>query len=289
MTGRLVPASAALDGVLADVYAGRGPVLWRGPDARWNPVELGPGLVTVLAGAPGAGKTALALQWTCDALLQNAGLAAFVASCEMAPATMLRRLLARYSGVSATALRFAAIASADTDRLKWGAATLGRFAERLFFYEGAFSLDAILAALRDGEHGPGLLVLDYLQMLRLADSEPAENKRLELDSIMGQLRHIADAGAGILAVSAVARGKSSKGNSYTALNLASFKDSGGLEYGADSAWILHKGDTDTDGEGAGLDGLMVCECVKNRHGEALTLPVVFDKARMVFNVLEGKP
>lgn len=79
------------------------------------------------------------------------------------------RLLARYSGVSATALRFAAIAAADTDRLKWGAATLGRFAERMFFYEGAFSLDAILAALRDGEHGPGLLVLDYLQMLRLAD------------------------------------------------------------------------------------------------------------------------
>ena len=288
MTGRLVSASAALDGVLADVYAGRGPVLWRGPDARWNPVELGPGLVTVLAGAPGAGKTALALQWTCDALLQDAGLAAFVASCEMAPATMLRRLLARYSGVSATALRFAAIASADTDRLKWGAATLGRFAERLFFYEGPFVLESVLAALRDGEHGPGLLVLDYLQMLRLADGEPAENKRLELDSIMGQLRNIADAGAGILAVSAVSRGKSSTGSSYSSgLNLASFKDSGGVEYGADSCWILHKGGDNS--EGAGLDGLMVCECVKNRHGEPVSLPVIFDRGRMVFNVLEGKP
>ena len=287
MTGRLVSASAALDGVLAAVDAGRGPVLWRGPDARWNPVELGPGLVAVLAGAPGAGKTALALQWTCDALLQDAGLAAFVASCEMAPPTMLRRLLARYSGVSATALRFAAIAAADTDRLKWGAATLGRFADRLFFYEGAFSLDAILAALRDGEHGPGLLVLDYLQMLRLADGEASENKRMELDSIMGQLRHIADAGAGILAVSAVARGKSSKGNSYNALNLASFKDSGGVEYGADSCWILHKGED--DGEGAGLDGLMVCECVKNRHGEPVSLPVIFDRGRMAFTVLERAP
>jgi len=288
MTGRLVTASAALETVLADIQAGRGPVLWRGPDARWNPVELGPGLVTVLAGAPGAGKTALVLQMACDALLQNADLAAFVCSCEMTPETMTRRLLARYSGVSATALRFANVTATDTARLAGGAANLERFAERLHFYEGAFSLDAILAALRDGGHGPGLLVLDYLQMLRLA-AAPAESKRQELDSIMAGLRDIADQGAGILAVSAVARGKSSKGNSYTALNLASFKDSGGVEYGADSAWILHKGDTDTDGEGAGLDGLMVCECVKNRHGEALTLPVVFDKARMVFNVLEGKP
>lgn len=289
MTGQLVSASAALETVLADIHAGRGPVLWRGPDARWNPVELGPGLVTVLAGAPGAGKTALALQWTCDALLHNAGLTAFVASCEMTSATMVRRLLARYSGVSATALRFASTAAADASRLDAGAAILKRFTERLYFWEGAFCLDAILTALRDGEHGPGLLVLDYLQMLHLAEGEPAENKRLELDSIMGQLRHIADAGAGILAVSAVARGKSSKGNSYSALNLASFKDSGGVEYGADSCWILHKGDTDTDGDGAGLDGLMVCECVKNRHGEPVSLPVIFDRARMVFNVLEGKP
>jgi len=286
MTGRLVTASAALETVLADIQAGRGPVLWRGPDARWNPVELGPGLVTVLAGAPGAGKTALALQWVCDSLLQNAGLVAFVCSCEMTPATMVRRLLARYSGVSATALRFANVTATDAARLNTGAATLERFTERLYFYEGVFCLDAILAALRDGEHGPGLLVLDYLQMLRLA-AAPAENKRLELDSIMAGLRDIADQGAGILAVSAVARGKSSKGNSYTALNLASFKDSGGVEYGADSAWILHKGDTDTDGEGAGLDGLMVCECVKNRHGEPVSLPVIFDRARMVFNVLEG--
>ncbi len=288
MTGRLVTASAALETVLADIQAGRGPVLWRGPDARWNPVELGPGLVTVLAGAPGAGKTALALQWACDSLLQNAGLVAFVCSCEMTPSTMVRRLLARYSGVSATALRFASMTAADVSRLDGGAATLERFTERLYFWEGAFSLDAILAALRDGGHGPGLLVLDYLQMLRLA-AAPSENKRLELDSIMVGLRDIADAGAGILAVSAVARGKSSKGNSYTALNLASFKDSGGVEYGADACWILHKGDTDTDGEGAGLDGLMVCECVKNRHGATVTLPVIFDKTRMAFNVLEHAP
>ncbi len=287
MTGRLVTASAALETVLADIHAGRGPVLWRGPDMRWHAVELGPGLVTVLAGAPGAGKTALALQWACDALLQNTDLNAFVASCEMSSETMVRRLLARYSSVSATAMRFARMTTTDTARLAGGAANLERFAARLHFYEGAFCLDAILAALRDGEHGPGLLVLDYLQMLRLA-AAPAENKRLELDSIMAGLRTVADAGAGILAVSAVARGKSSKGNSYNALNLASFKDSGGVEYGSDSAWILHKGDTDTDGEGAGLDGLMVCECVKNRHGATVTLPVIFDKTRMAFNVLEGK-
>lgn len=287
MTGRLISATAALESVLADVCAGRGPVLWRGPDARWNPVELGPGLVTVLAGAPGAGKTALALQWTADALLQDAGLAAFVASCEMAPATMARRLLARYSGISATALRFANLARTDADRLERGAATFERIADRLHFYEGPFVMDAILAALRDGEHGPGLLVLDYLQMLR-PSAEPVENKRLELDSIMAGLRTVADAGAGILAVSAVARGKSSKGSTYGGLNLASFKDSGGVEYGADSCWILHKGDPDGEG-GAGLDGLMVCECVKNRHGETVSLPVIFDKTRMTFNVLDCMP
>lgn len=285
MTGRLISASNTLDVVLGDIYAGRGPELWRLPDVRWEPVELGPGLVAVLAGAPGAGKTALALQWTCDALLQNGALQAFVASCEMTPGTMLRRLLARYSGVSATALRFANIIQTEADALKRGAAKVERFADRLLFYDGPFALDSILAALENGNHGAGLLVLDYLQMLRLMQSEPTENKRLELDSIMAQLRRVADAGAGVLTVSAVARGKSSNGNSYGGLNLASFKDSGGVEYGADSCWLLHSGDT-AEGEGAGLAGLMVAECVKNRHGATMSIPLIFDKARMMFAPLD---
>ena len=58
---------------------------------------------------------------------------------------------------------------------------------------------------------------------------------------MSYLRQFADANAAVIVVSSVGRQKDTRGRSSYAgdsLNLASFKESGELEFGADDAYIL---------------------------------------------------
>jgi hypothetical protein len=96
-----------------------------------------------------------------------------------------------------------------------------------------------------------LILLDYLQRIR----PPGEHgdKRGSADASMDYLRRFADAGVAIPAVAAVGRTKDGRGRSscdVNGLGLASFKESGELEYGADSAYLL---------------------CPEGRGGDAVTL------------------
>ena len=84
-----------------------------------------------------------------------------------------------------------------------------------------------------------LLVLDYAQ--RIAPPGAQGDKRGSVDATMNYLRQFANAGAAVIVVSSVGRQKNSKGQTTyagDALNLASFKESGELEFGADDAFIL---------------------------------------------------
>ena len=75
----------------------------------------------------------------------------------------------------------------------------------------------------------------------LLDRQLSRLSGVALDATMNYLRQFADVGAAVIVVSSVGRQKNSKGSStYAAdsLNLASFKESGELEFGADDAFIL---------------------------------------------------
>lgn len=288
------PIHAGLERILSDIDAGKDPVLWRNKDKKWDPVELGPGIISVLAGAPGMGKTTLALQLTCDALRHNPGLYTYVASCEMTEDALLRRLLARYSGVSAEHIRFPSkLTEADKGRINIGKSVLIEIAPRFYIYDGVFALKQLTETLKQGKFPPGLLVIDYVQALSF-EERAAENKRQEINEILKRLRELADKGVGIIAVASVSRQKSAQGSTYeSGLNLASFKESGDVEYSADSCWILSappklkpdKKAQEEEKRSSGLDGLMVLKCEKNRHGPAQSLPLSFDKKTMCFEVL----
>jgi replicative DNA helicase len=90
---------------------------------------------------------------------------------------------------------------------------------------------------------------------------------------------LANAGAGIVLISSVARQKSSNGSStYTGLNLASFRGSSEIEFGADSAYIL-----DTDPE----TGVAVLKDEKQRFRVRRDIHLRFDGRRQTFTT--GEP
>src|SRR5262249_43228865 len=98
-------AADAFGGWRDEVLTGTPPTLYPVGVGDLARLEVGPGLVTLLGGAPGAGKTAFAMQVVLDALRLTKTLRACVCNVEMRTPVLLDRQLARLSGVDLSVIR----------------------------------------------------------------------------------------------------------------------------------------------------------------------------------------
>ncbi|HUY35378.1 MAG TPA: DnaB-like helicase C-terminal domain-containing protein [Pirellulales bacterium] len=267
-TANYQTAGDLFDGWRDDVLTGSPPVLYPVGAGDLARIEIGPGLVTLLGGPPGAGKSALAMQWVVDALRMTPTLRALVCSIEMPPAVLLDRQLARLSGIDLKSIRYRRFDAAHGDRLEQAMNTLEPLADRLAFVRPPFNL-ANVAESADAFHAE-LLVLDYIQ--RIPPPGQHGDKRSAVDATMNYLRQFADAGLAVVVVAAVSRGKDFKGRSSydgDGLNLASFRESSELEFGADDAFILVPNPKDDDH--------VVLKHLKARHTEPHDIVLRFDR------------
>jgi len=273
-------AADVLHGWRDDVLSGKPPTFYPIGEGELSRIEIGPGLVTLLGGAPGAGKTAFVMQAVVDALRLTPTLRAVVCNIEMPPAVLLDRQLARLSGVDLTTIRYRRLTEEHAERIDAGLNTLDELADRLAFVRPPFDL-ANIAAVAD-EFDAGLIVLDYIQRIQ----PPGEHgdKRGSVDATMSHLRAFADAGVAVIVLSAVGRTKDKSGrSSYSGdgLNLASFRESSELEFGADDAFILTPDDE--------AEGEVILRHLKSRNGECCDVRLQFDKPHQSFTPLgEGE-
>ena len=263
-----------------DVLSGKPPTFYPIGDGELRRIEIGPGLVTLIGGAPGAGKTAFTMQAVIDALRLTPTLRAVVANIEMPPGVLLDRQLARLSGIDLTTIRYRRLTAEHAERIDAGLNTLDELAERLAFVRPPFDLSNV-AAVAD-EFDAGLIVLDYIQRIQ----PPGEHgdKRGSVDATMSHLRGFADAGVAVVVLSAVGRTKDKAGrSSYSGegLNLASFRESSELEFGADDAFILTPDDK--------AEGNVILRHLKSRNGECRDLHMRFDKPRQSFTPIDSTP
>lgn len=277
---RFQVAAAVLAGWRDDVLTGTPPTFYPVGTGELARIEIGPGLVTLLGGSPGAGKTAFTMQAVVDALRLTPTLRAVICNVEMPPAVLLDRQLARLSGIDLRTIRYRQLGAEHADRIDQGLATLDPLAERLAFCRPPFNL-ANVAATADA-FDAGLLLLDYIQ--RIPPPGDHGDRRGAVDATMDYLRQFADAGVAVVCVAAVSRGKDSKGrSSYAgdALTLASFRESSELEFGADDAFILVPDAEDAD--------TVTLRHLKARHSEAKDLQLHFEQALQRFTPLAVGP
>jgi replicative DNA helicase len=218
------------------------------------------------------------MQCVVEALRHTGTLRALVANVEMSPAALLDRQLARLSGIEAEAIRHRRFTAEHADRLDAGLATVESFADRLAFLEPPFDL-ANVAHAADA-HGADVVVLDYLQ--RILPPGDVTDTRLRVNATMDMLRQFAAAGCAVLALSAVGRSRDNAGRSTyaaSAMSLASFRDSGELEYGADDAFLLAPADE-------AEPNVVRLSHLKCRHGAQRTVDLHFDRARQAFTLLD---
>ncbi len=278
MSANFVTADDVFDEWQNTLLTGQAPVLYRIGSGELGRIELGPGLVTLFGGAPGVGKTAFTMQAVCDALLLTTDLRALVCNVEMPPGVLLDRQLARLGGLCSKTIRARKQDASHGGRLQTGLTLVQKFADRLAFVRPPFNLENVAAAA--DAFGAGLMVLDYAQ--RISPPGRHGDQRNSVNALMQYLRQFADAGVAVLVVAAVGRTKDQKGrSSYDAdgLNLASFRESSELEFGADSAWLLAPDRNDAE--------VVKLRCLKNRHGETDELVLHFDKTHQRFSPLGG--
>jgi len=266
-------ATEILESWRDDILSGKEPTIYPVGAGELVRIEIGPGLVTLIGGAPGMGKTAFAMQILIDALRLSPTIRALVCNVEMPPSVLLDRQLARLSGVDLTTIRYRKLQAKHADRIDQALNTLEPLAERLCFTSSPFDL-ANVAAAADDFHAD-ILLLDYIQ--RIPPPGAQENRRGSVDATMSYLREFAETGLAVVVVSAVSRSKDKKGRSSydgEGLNLASFRESSELEFGADDAFILTMNKKHDEG--------VILRHLKSRYGQTENLHFTFDRRRQSF-------
>jgi replicative DNA helicase len=260
------------------LLTGTPPVLYPIGTGELARVEVGPGLVTLIGGPPGAGKTAFTMQAAVDALRLTPTLRACVCNVEMPPEVLLDRQLARLSGIDLKNIRYRQLGREHDSRIEDALATLESVADRLCFVRPPFDLGTVARTVDDFR--ADLIVLDYIQ--RIAPPKrpgKPEDRRGSIDATMDYLRQFADAGMAVAVVSALARTKDNQGRSSYAgdgLSLASFRESSELEFGADDAFLLVPDSKDP--------GRVTLRHLKARYSEPKNLVLSFDRRRQSFTV-----
>ena len=273
MRGNYACGAALFDGWRGDVVSGKPPVTFpvAPPDHPLAKFEIGPGIVGMIGAPPAGGKTALMNQMVFDAVALTPSLRAVIANVEMSPAAFLDRQLSRLSGIPLRLIRKRLLTVKHADQLATGLAAVRARVERVAFVRPPFDLANVAATA--AATGADLILLDYVQ--RIGPPKGYTDKRLSLNAVMDAVRGFADAGCGVLVVSAVGRQKDASGkSSYDGLNLASFRESSELEYGSDSAYLL-------DRQAGSADAVL--RCVKDRHGDPCDIPLTFDGAHQRFD------
>jgi replicative DNA helicase len=273
MNANYLAAADLLHSWRDDVLSAKPPVLYPVGTGELERIEIGPGRVLLLGGAPGAGKSAFVMQLVVDALRLTPTLRVLVDNIEMTPAVLMDRQLARLSGIDLNTIRLRKLGVEHGERIDTALQTLEPLAERLCFVRPPFDL-ANVAASADAFNA-GLVVLDYVQRVKPPGNH--NDKRGSVDAMMDFLRQFADNGVAVIVVAAVSRSRDSKGRSTYdggALNLASFRESSELEFGADDAFILVNDPDDETG--------VILKHLKARHTEAKDIALTFDRPRQRF-------
>ena len=229
------------------------------------PINAGPGMVTLIGGAPGAGKSALVEQLGFGVVERNPEARFLIANIELSPKVLLCRQLGRLTAEHGLAVNPYNIMKGTTlpseqERLTEAARRLESTLDRVCIVQQPHRLHAITKEIERFE--PTIAAWDYVQRIT-ADAEA--DSRINAGMVMQSARAIADRGVAVIAVSALARQKGASGSSYADAGLASFRESAELEYGADQAVAIN-----TTSDGPRLD------CVKNRYGMTGKYPSAFN-------------
>jgi len=224
----------------------------------------------VLAARPGMGKTANAMQWALDAAAAGKNVAVF--SLEMSTSQLLTRAMSHFSKVPLSRLRQPSeLEDGDWGRLNEAARTIKELPMALDDGGGLTIEDIRTRALRmhaKVEGGLGLVVVDYLQLVRPTDRKSCNSRNDEIAHISRELKQLArDLKCPVIAAAQLNRQVESRTNKTP--TLGDLRDSGAIEQDADIICFLYRDNYYQTVNGGVQDNENRCNFIvaKNRNGQ----------------------
>lgn len=236
---------------------------WSGYNALLQ--GLAPGDLAILAGRPGMGKSAVAINLTLHAARQGVRVLYF--SLEMTGAAIVNRAVAAAGEVPLKWLRN----PAGSDQDYWAETTRGVSATRklpiLFQEQASLTRQQVVhRAKRDHKREPlGLIIVDHLHIMQL----PGKTREsVEIGDITRDLKALAKhCGCPVLALAQLNRSVESRPGKRP--TMADLRESGNIEQDADSITFLLRDDyyAKQENRPSNHPGMLELIVAKNREGE----------------------
>ncbi len=239
----------------------------------------------ILASRPSLGKSALAVNFAAN-IAVNQKIPVGLFSLEMSKDQVIDRLIAGLSNVDLWKLRTGRLSSEGDDndftRIQ---STMGMLAEAPIYIDDAASSNVLqmraMARRLQAEHGLGLIIIDYLQLM-----EP----RNPMVSIVQQVTEISRALKGlarelnvpVLALSQLSRAVEQRSPQIP--RLSDLRESGSLEQDSDVVLFIYREDRyRTDTTRKNIADIIIA---KHRNGPIGSVELYFDDQRVSFRNLE---
>jgi len=250
--------------------------------------------LVILAARPSVGKTSLALD-----IARQIGINAKVPvgffSLEMSKEQLVDRMICAQANVDLWKLRTGRLSERDDDFPRIGHA-LGELSEAPIFIDDAAGLNVMQLRTKarrlKNEHGLGVIMVDYLQLMEGRGSKNSDNRVQEVSEISRGLKMIAkELNVPVLALAQLSRAVEMTKPAIP--RLSHLRDSGSIEQDADVVMFIYRKSADRNYRPEDIppeeQSIAEVHIAKHRNGPTGMVRLFFDKKRASFLNLEVRP
>ena len=235
----------------------------------------------VIAARPSMGKTAFVMNIVEHvAVHEKRPVAVF--SLEMSSQQLVQRMLCSGARVNLRKARDGFLADSDFDKLTTAAAKLAEAEIYIDDTPGLTILELRAKARRlRSKHDVGLIVIDYLQLLRSTSRRGQDNRQIEISEISAGIKGLAkELSIPIIVAAQLNRNPENRtGDSKGRPRLSDLRESGSIEQDADLVGLLVRQEyyADTEEEKDETEGKADLIIAKQRNGPTGDVPLTFRK------------
>ncbi len=243
---------------------------------------LQPSDLIVLAARPSMGKSSLAINMAQHVAIHE-GIPVAIFSLEMSKEQLVDRLLAAEANIDSWKLRNANLS--DNDFQKIGEA-MAKLSEAPLYFDDSVGINVMemrtKARRLQSEHGLGLIIIDYLQLMQ---GNGSNNRVEEVSDISRSLKGLArELNVPVLALSQLSRAVENRPSRIP--QLADLRESGSIEQDADVVMFIYRDDYyEKDSERKNIADILIR---KHRNGPVGQVELFFKPEQMLFTNLDKK-
>jgi len=239
--------------------------------AGWQRSDL-----IIVAARPSMGKTTLALDFARHAALSGTAVGIF--SLEMSQEQLVDRMLAAHAHVDLWRMRTGKLETeGEYDDFSRLGQAMSELSEAPIYIDDQASNNVMgvrtMARRLQAEHGLGLLIIDYLQLME--SSRYKDNRVQEVSDISRGLKKLAiELNIPVIALSQLSRAVEMRGDQKP--KLSDLRESGSIEQDSDVVLFIHRDamvQQEKHGEAEAIDVSLLIE--KHRNGPTGELPLRF--------------